>query len=138
YANLFTPGFAGTVNYELVNAIGTGTSFAANGIVRGTATTPINPADVNLFHLASLAAGTYYLVLDSPVANTSWLYNYPGTGAYSMTQGVSFQGDFWAPGAAINGTYAPGSNFSGVNIPVQFSVTGSAAAPEPATFAGTG
>ncbi len=136
FANLFSPGFAGTVNYELVNAIGAGTSFASNGIVRGSATTPTNPADVDLFHLTSLGAGTYYLVLDSTTA--AWLYNFPGTGAFTTTQGVSFNGDLWAPGAAINNTYAPASNFAGNVFPVQFSVTGTAAAPEPATFGGTG
>jgi hypothetical protein len=138
FANLFTPGFNGTVNYELVKAIGSGTSFAANGIVRGTATTPINPADVDLFHPTSLGAGTYYLVLDSPNAGTSWLYNFPGSGSYTSAQGVSFNGDFWAPGAAINTTYSPGSSFSGNVFPVQFLVTGTVAAPEPATFGVTG
>jgi len=43
FANLFTVGSAGFVNYELVNGIGPGTSFAANGILRGTAITPVNP-----------------------------------------------------------------------------------------------
>jgi len=135
-ANLFSPGTPGTVNYELVNAIGPGTSFLANGIARGTVSTPINPADVDLFHLSSLAKGTYYLVLDSTTA--AWLYNFPGTSALTLAPGVTNAGDFWAPGPAINGSYAPASSFSGIGFPVQFAVTGTAAAPEPATFAGTG
>jgi hypothetical protein len=137
FANLFTPGGGGTVNYELVDALGPGTSFATNGIVRGTAATPANPADVDLFHLDSLAAGTYYLVLDSSTA--AWMYNYPGVGSFSEAQGVASLGSSWAPGTSINNLYAPASSFSGVNIPVQFSVVATAAqAPEPATFAGTG
>ena len=138
FANLFTPGSPGSVNYTLVNAIGPGTSFAANGIVRGTATTPANPADVDLFHLASLKAGTYFLVLDSPVANTSWQYNYPFQANFSMDSGVSYAGGEWAAGTAINAAYTAGSNFSGVSYPVEFRVTGTVATPEPATLGATG
>jgi hypothetical protein len=79
-ANLFSPGSPGTVNYELVDAIGPGTSFAANGIVEGTSTTPTNPANVDLFHLNLLKAGTYWLVLDSSTA--AWQYNFPMQGNY--------------------------------------------------------
>ncbi len=138
FANLFTPGSPGTVNYALVDAIGPGTSFAANGIVRGTVTTPTNPSNVELFQLSSLAAGTYYLVLDSPVANTSWQYNYPFQSNFTMDNGVSYVGAGWAAGSSINTTYTPGSSFSGVSYPVEFLVTGNVATPEPATFAGTG
>ncbi|HEY3839353.1 MAG TPA: hypothetical protein VGL72_22425, partial [Bryobacteraceae bacterium] len=70
-ANLFTVGGGGIVNYELVDAIGPGTSFAANGITRGSVSTPANPTDVDLFQLPSLGPGTYFLVLDSPTPNTA-------------------------------------------------------------------
>jgi hypothetical protein len=135
FANLFTPGSPGTVNYELVTALGPGTSFAADGIVRGTATTPANPTDVSLFHLSFLQAGTYYLVLDSPVPNTSWQYNFPFQTNDTTAPGVSFLGDQYSFGASINTAYTPGSSFSGIGYPVEFSVTGTAATPEPATFA---
>jgi len=138
FANLFTPGSPGFVNYELVNAIGPGTSFAVNGLLRGTAITPINPADVLLFHVPLLRAGTYYLVLDSPVDNTSWLFGYQPDGTYNLAPGVSFQGDQWAYGTGINAAYTPASNFFSTVVPVQFAVIGTAAAPEPATAGGTG
>ncbi len=138
FANLFTPGSPGTVDYSLVTAIGPGTTFAADGIVHGSATTPTNPTDVDLFHLSSLGPGTYYLVLDSPVPNTSWLYNYPFQGNYTTAPGVAFIGDQWSSGAAINSAYTPGSSFSGTSIAVEFQVTGTAVTPEPATFGVTG
>ena len=116
-ANLFTPGSPGTVNYELVTALGSGTSFAADGIVRGTATTPTNPTDVILFQLSSLKAGTYYLVLDSPVGNTSWQHNFPMQTNNTMDNGVSFLGDLWSTGTAINNTYTPASPFAGNVFP---------------------
>jgi hypothetical protein len=134
FANLFTPGSPGTVDYELVTAIGPGTSFAADGVVEGTATTPTNPTDVSLFQLNFLAAGTYYLVLSSPVANTSWQYNYPFQASDTMANGVTFLGGQYSYGTSIDGAYAPGSMFSGIGYPVEFSVQGTAT-PEPATFA---
>jgi hypothetical protein len=134
-ANLFTPGSPGTVNYELVTAIGPRTSFAADGIVEGTVTTPANPTDVALFQLNLLKAGTYYLVLDSPVANTSWQYNFPFQSNYTMAPGVTFLGDQYSFGTSINTAYTPGSTFQGISYPVEFSVTGTVATPEPATFA---
>jgi len=137
-ANLFTPGSPGTVDYTLVTAIGAGTTFAADGIVRGTVTTPTNPADVNLFQLSSLGPGTYYLVLDSPVADTSWQYNVPIQGSYTTAAGVAFLGDQWSSGSSIDSGYTAASSFSGTSLPVEFAVTGTAATPEPATFALTG
>ncbi len=133
-ANLFTPGSSGSVNYALVTAIGPGSSFAADGIVRGSAVTPANPTDVDLFHLNSLGPGTYYLVLDSSVPDTSSQYNFPIQGNYTTASGVTFLGDDWAGGAAINSGYTPASNFDGTILPVEFAVTGRVAtAPEPAT-----
>ena len=125
------------MDYELVTALGTGTSFAADGIVSGTVTTPANPTDVSLFQLNFLKAGAYSLVLDSPVANTSWQYNYPIQANDTVTTGVSFLGDQWSYGSSIDTAYTPGSSFSGIGFPVQFSVQGTASTPEPATFAGT-
>lgn len=132
-ANLFTPGSPGTVNYTLVTAIGSGTTFAADGIIRGSAATPTNPANVDLFRLGSLGPGAYFLVLDSPVANTSWQYNFPITGNYAMANGVAFDGDLLSSAASINASYTAGSNFFSVGLPVEFAVTGTAT-PEPATF----
>ncbi len=136
-ANLFTPGSPGTVDFELVTALGPGTSFAADGIVKGTVTTPTNPADVSLFQLNLLQAGTYYLVLDSPVANTSWQYNFPFQSSYSTASGVTFLGDQWSYGTSIDAADAAASSFSGIGFPVEFSVQGTAT-PEPATFGGVG
>jgi hypothetical protein len=137
-ANLFTPGSPGMVDYSLVTAIGPGTTFAANGIIDGSDPTPTNPANVDLFQLSSLGPGTYYLVLDSPVPDTSWQYNYPIQGNYTTAPGVTFIGDQWSSGASINSAYTPGSSFSGASLPVEFQVTGTAATPEPATLGVTG
>jgi len=134
FANLFTPGSPGTVDYELVTAIGPGTSFAADGVAQGTATTPTNPADVSLLHLNFLAAGTYYLVLSSPVADTGWQYNYPFQANDTMANGVTFLGNQYSYGTSIDAAYAAGSGFSGIGYPVEFSVQGTAT-PEPGTFA---
>lgn len=119
-----------------MDAIGPGTSFAANGIVSGTVTTPTNPTDVLLFQLASLGPGTYYLVLDSPTPNTGWQYNFPFQSNFATDTGVSYLGSEWATGTNINTSYAPGSSFSGISYPVEFQVTGTVASPEPATFGG--
>ena len=124
-ANLFTVGSPGTVDYELVKA---------DGIVEGTATTPVNPTDVSLFQLNFLAAGTYYLVLSSPVADTGWQYNYPFQANDTMANGVTFLGNQYSYGTSIDNAYAAGSVFSGAGYPVEFSVTGTPT-PEPATFA---
>src|SRR5581483_11823681 len=137
-ANLFTSGSPGTVDYTLVTATGPGTTFAADGITRGTVTTPTNPTNVNLFQLSSLGPGTYYLVLDSPVANTGWQYNLPIQGSYTTAPGVAFLGDQWSSGTSIDSAYTAASNFSGTSLPVEFEVTGTAATPEPTTFALTG
>jgi hypothetical protein len=133
-ANLFTPSFPGVVDYSLVTEIGTGTTFATSGIIQGSATTPTNPANVNLFDLSSLGPGTYFLVLSSPSPNTCWQYNYPFQGNYSTAPGVTFLGDDWSYGSSIDSAYAPGSSFSGATLPVEFQVTGTTAAPEPATL----
>jgi hypothetical protein len=138
FANLFTVGSRGTVDYTLVTGIGPGTSFASNGILRGSVATPTNPADVDLFHLDSLAPGTYYLVLDSPTANTAWQYNYPFQSSLTMDTGVTYLGSQWSAGSAINALYMAGSTFSGISYPVEFRVSGTTATPEPTTFALTG
>jgi len=93
---------------------------------------------VLLFHLPVLRSGTYYLVLDSPVDNTAWLFGYQPDGTYNMAPGISFQGDQWAYGTGINAAYTPASNFTPTVAPVQFSVVGTAAAPEPVTTGATG
>lgn len=134
FANLFTSGGNGTVDYSLVTAIGPGTTFAADGIVHGSVTAPANPTDVQLFQLPSLGPGTYFLVLDSPTPNTSWDYNFPIQGSYAAASGVTFLGDDWSAGASIDTSYTPGSTFSGTTLPVEFLITGTLATPEPATF----
>lgn len=131
-ANLFNAGGGGTVDYTLATAIGPSTSFAQDGIVRGSVATPANPTDLTLFTLPELGAGTYYLVLDSPTANSAWQYNFPFTSNYTAAPGVSFRGDWQAQFGAIDSAYTAGSAFSGISFPVEFSVTGTAAAvPEP-------
>lgn len=130
-ANLFNAGGGGIVDYTLTTAIGPTTSFALDGIVSGSVTTPANPADVDLFRLPALGAGTYYLVLDSPTAGSAWQYNFPFLPSYSAGPGVSFLGDQQAQFAAINNSYAAGSSFSTIGYPVEFEVTGSPSAPVP-------
>ena len=132
FANLFNVGGGGTVDYTLATAIGPASSFTGDGIVRGSVTTPANPTDVELFTLPKLAAGTYYLVLDSPTPNSGWQYNYPPPSTYTTAPGVTYLGGLQAQFGNIDSAYTAGSNFSGINYPVEFSVTGTpTAAPEP-------
>ncbi|MGA3133101.1 MAG: hypothetical protein ABSD59_20060 [Terracidiphilus sp.] len=133
-ANLFTSGSPGVVDYSLVTEIGTGTTFATSGIIQGSVTTPINPADVNLFDLSSLGPGTYFLVLSSPVPDTAWQYNDPFSSAsYSTASGVTFLGDEWSNGTSTDSAYGPGSSFTRATVPVEFQVTGTIVpTPEPA------
>lgn len=131
FANLFNGG-GGTVDYTLATAIGPSTSFAQDGIIRGSVTTPANPADVQLFTLPGLAAGTYYLVLDSPTPNSAWQYNFPFLSNYTTAPGVSFRGDQQAQFGSIDTAYTAGSSFSGIGYPVEFAVTGTPSpTPEP-------
>ena len=130
-ANLFNGGGGGTVDYTLADAIGPATTFAQDGIVRGSVTTPANPSNVALFTLSYLAAGTYYLVLDSPTAGSGWQYNFPFQSNYTTAPGVSFLGDQEAQFGNIDTAYTAGSTFSGIGFPVEFAVTGSPAVPEP-------
>ena len=139
FANLFNPGGGGTVDYTLTTAIGPSTSFAQDGIIRGSVTTPANPADLELFTLTSLAAGTYYLVLDSPTPNASWQWGFPFQPNYTTAPGVSFLGDRQAQFTVIDSAYTAGSGFSGIGYPVEFSVSGTqATVPEPNFLAGVG
>jgi len=140
FANLFSPGSGGgTANYALVTAFGPATSFAQDGIIEGTVNTPANPSDVELFTLPELGPGTYYLVLASNTA--AWQYNYPFQSNYTKDSGVTFLGDQQAQFSNIDTNYAPGSSFSGIGYPVEFAVTGTAAAaaaPEPGYEAAIG
>jgi len=125
----------GTINFELVDAIGAGTSFAQNGIAEGSVSPAFNPTDTTLVTLPSLGPGTYYLVIDSQTANTSWSYGYPSGGTLAADPSVSFNGDYVSRGAGVNGSYTPGSGFIEAPIPFEFSVVaaGAAAVPEPST-----
>lgn len=139
FANLFSVGGGGTVDYTLATAIGPSTSFAQDGIVKGSVTLPANPTDVELFTLPELAAGTYYLVLDSPTPNSAWQYNFPFQSNYTTASGVSFLGDQQAQFGAIDSAYTAGSAFSSIGYPVEFSVTGTpSTVPEPNLLAGMG
>ena len=136
-ATLFIAGGGDTLNYTLTDAIGPGTTFAQNGIKQGSITFDLaNNAieSVDLFQLPFLAAGKYYLILDSPTPNSGWSYGYPLQPSYTTDTGVTFAGNYDAAGAGINPAYTAASSFGGVNLPVQFAVTGTAAAPEPSTF----
>jgi hypothetical protein len=136
-ANLFNVGGGGTVDYTLATAIGPGSSFSQDGIVHGAVGTPANPTDVTLFTLGNLAAGTYYLVLDSATPNSAWQYNFPFQSNYTSAPGVTFLGDQQAQFGSINSAYTAGSAFSPINYPVEFSVTGTpSAVPEPNLFGG--
>ncbi len=139
FANLFNSGGGGTVDYTLATAIGPASSFAADGIIRGSVTLPASPTDVELFTLPKLAAGRYYLVLDSPTANSGWQYNYPFQSNYTTAPGVTYLGGLQAQFGNIDSAYTAGSSFSGIGYPVEFSVTGTpAAAPEPNLLGGIG
>jgi hypothetical protein len=139
FANLFNVGGGGTVDYTLATAIGPASSFAADGIIRGSVTLPASPTDVELFTLPKLAAGTYYLVLDSPTANSGWQYGYPFQPNYTTAPGVTYRGGLQAQFGNIDSAYTAGSSFSGISYPVEFSVTGNAAAaPEPNLLIGIG
>ncbi len=137
YASFFDSSQPASVNYYLVTSIGSGTSFAADGIVEGSASIPANPASVKLGTVASLGPGTYYLVVDSSSAESSWDYGYPSGGAITTASGVTFNGIYSARGGFVNGSYSPASSFFTVHdvyLPLEFSVTASST-PEPATFA---
>lgn len=139
FANLFTAGGGGTVDYTLTTAIGPSTSFAQDGIIRGSVAPPANPTDVELFTLPELAAGTYYLVLDSPTPNSAWQYNFPFQSNYTTAPGVSFLGDQQSQFGSIDSAFTAGSTFSPINISVEFSVTGTPSpVPEPSFFAAVG
>ena len=138
FANLFVPGGGGTVDYALVTAIGPSTSFALDGVIHGSVSVPANPADIELFTLPILSAGTYYLVLDSPTPNSSWQYNFPFQSNYTTAPGVTFLGNQQAEFAAIDAAYTPGSTFSPIGFPVEFSVTSTPSVPEPNLLAGIG
>jgi PEP-CTERM motif len=134
-ASLLTPTFGGTIDYTLVKAIGSGTSFAVDGITQGSLNLPYVYGNVNLFQLPSLGPGTYYLVLDSPTPGSAWLYNYPYQATYTKDAGVSLIGNYSVLGSGIDTTYTPASSFVGENIATEFSVTATpATAPEPGTF----
>ncbi len=137
-ATLFIAGGGETLNYELVNAIGPGTSFAANGVTRGTVnfTDPFNVIrSADLFQLPSLGPGNYFLVLDSPTPGDGWIYGYPTSPAPITAPGVSFISSYAAFGpSVIDSAYTPASSFNGINTLLEFSVTGTeAGAPEPST-----
>lgn len=139
FANLFNAGGGGTVDYTLATAVGPASSFAADGIIRGSVTLPANPTDIELFTLPELAAGRYYLVMDSPTPNSGWQYNFPFHPNYTTASGVSYLGGLQAQFGNIDSAYTAGSTFSGIGYPVEFSVTGNpAAAPEPNLLSGIG
>jgi PEP-CTERM motif len=133
--SLLTPPGNSIIDYTLVTAIGPGTSFAQDGIVQGSVTVPYTYGSVDLFQLPSLGPGTYFLVLDSPSNNTTWLYNYPIGANYVKDAGVSLVGNYVVLGSGIDNTYTPASSFTGYGFPTEFSVTGTLVpAPEPATL----
>lgn len=127
----------GYVNYELVNAIGPGTSYAANGIAQGRTFIGDTIESETLFTLPYLAAGKYYLVLDGS-GSLSLMYNSFGSPAPPPItgDGVTFNGDFWSLADSRDTAYTPGSSFSPANLPGEFSVTAAGVAtPEPAAWA---
>lgn len=121
--------------YAPYGTIGPSTSFARDGIIRGSVTMPANPADLELFTLPNLAAGTYYLVLDSPTPDSAWQYNFPFLSNYTAAPGVAFLGEQQSQFGSIDAAYTAGSTFSRLNIPVEFAVTGTPSpVPEPGLF----
>lgn len=127
--------YGGYVNYTFVNAIGPGTSYAANGIARGSTFVNDSIQSWQLFTLNSLNAGTYYLVLDS-ANQASAIYQFQGTTTVTKAPGVTFNGTLWSNDGARDTGYTAASNFSGDNEPIEFSVTGDpvSTVSEPATF----
>jgi hypothetical protein len=134
-ASLFDSDFpsGGYVNYTLVDAIGPGTSYAANGIAQGSILVNDSPQSWPLFTLPSLPGGTYYLVLDS-VDQANALYQYMGQSTTETAAGVTFDGDYISYDGQRDTNYTPASSFDGLNLPLEFSVTGDPA-PEPASLA---
>lgn len=133
------PYLGGYVNYSLVNAVGPGTSFSANGITQGTVFIGDQIKDWQLFHLDSLAAGTYYLVLDSS-DTASLMINYPPHPATTGT-GVTLNGYYVSYAGQRDTAYTPGSSFSYTSEQPEFSITGTpeaAATPEPANLSMAG
>lgn len=127
--------YGGYVNYTLVNAIGPGTSYTANGIARGSTFVNDSIQSWRLFTLNFLNPGTYYLVLDSS-NQASAIYQFQGTTTVTKAPGVTFNGTLWSNDGARDTSYTAASTFSGDNEPIEFSVTGDpvASVPEPATF----
>ena len=80
-------------------------------------------------------------MLDSPTAGTAWQYNFPIQSNLTTAPGVSYLGSQEAQFTAIDSNYTPGSTFSGINLPVEFAVTGTPSdptGPEPNYAAGIG
>ena len=129
-APLYGFGSSTTTLVQLTNALGSGTTAAANQIASATVTDSIgSPSFVTLFTGLSLGPGTYYVVASQGFA---WYGN--TTGTTTGAAGVSGIANLYTT-AGVN-SYAPSSTF-GVDPGNQFffSVTGNAVAstPEPAS-----
>ena len=147
-ADIAVSGGLQTGTAYLTNAIGSGTTSAANQIAVNTgAFFPVGstPSLAALFSGVTLGPGTYFLVITGPG---------PGESDNNFWEGSSSTTTIAVPGIAFGGTdiisgssavvaasesqpgYLPSSNkvAGSSNLGLQFAITDSATAPEPATI----
>ena len=121
----------------LMRAIGTNAT-AADEIQSRILNFPLTPnlqngAFQSLFSGLTLDAGTYYLVVETPVANAADIIGYFLGATVNTAPGISFTGNFARVPAAA---YAPASNFAAYTTAnYRIRVSGDPAVPEPATLA---
>jgi hypothetical protein len=142
-AALLTSGVGQQGTAYLTTQIGPGTTTASE-IARDNVSFPSSVSPVTLFSNLTLLAGTYYLVLSSPISQSGggWrdaydcgsICSYP-TPTITLDLGVVRNTDFLAAGGSVD-AYAPASGFhvgGGIHGDpfLQYSVV---AAPEPAIF----
>jgi hypothetical protein len=111
----------------LTNRVGPGTT-AANEIASAPFSAGLGFVDTNLFLGLNLSGGTYYLVLashDGPF----WLNS--SSSVLTSAPGVSFNGDYTT---TSQDAYPPAEPFFTDTRHFLFSVSGTAAVPEPSTY----
>ncbi|MFN7939411.1 MAG: PEP-CTERM sorting domain-containing protein [Bryobacteraceae bacterium] len=124
-------------NAFLMRSIGTNTT-SANQIDSRILNFPTLPNLQNgsfqsLFNGLTLTAGTYYLVIETPVANATEIVGLFLGDTDNTAPGISHAGNFARVPAAA---YAPSTNFVSYTVSnFRVRVSGDAAVPEPATAA---
>jgi hypothetical protein len=140
-ADLAAAGGLSTGTVYLTNAIGNGTTSAANQVAINTSapfTTGSTPAFQTMFTGLTLGPGTYYLVITGPGPNPSdnnfWEAASPPTlvTAAGVTYNGLFQGS--GTGSETQSGYGPSSSFSGLGSALTLQFIVSSGAPEPASY----